>query len=147
MNSKQLKSEAGKLYLQPHGEKPDANALAEQRTELALQRSFQATERTLMAWVRTAISMISFGFTMVKFFEYLEEDKHKQFHFLGPAGVGMILILIGILALIVAVIQHRRVVTELGGTRRSERWSLSVLVAISVVFLGVFALMAVRSSY
>lgn len=147
MNGKEIKSEAGKLFLQPRGEKPDANALAEQRTELALQRSFQATERTLMAWVRTAISMISFGFTMVKFFEYLEEDKHKQFHLFGPAGVGMALILIGILALAVAVIQHQRVVTELGGTQRSERWSLSVLVAIAVAFLGVFALLAIRSSY
>src|SRR5262249_60049466 len=132
VNDKELKFPAAKPFLQPSREKPDANELAEQRTELALLRSFQATERTLMAWVRTAISMISFGFSMVKFFEYLEEDKHKQFHFFGPAGVGMILILIGILALIVAVVEHKREVYELCICGGSQRGSLFVLGVIFV---------------
>src|SRR5262245_5152254 len=105
MNDKEFKPGSRQLFLQPRREKPDANALAEQRTDWALMRSFQATERTLMAWVRTALAMISFGFTMVKFFEYLEEDRHKPLHFLGPEGVGVTLILIGIVALLVAVLQ------------------------------------------
>ncbi len=147
MNAKRLEFDPRALNLEQYADKADANALAKERTQLALLRSFQASERTLMAWVRTAISMISFGFTMVKFFEYLEEDKQKQFHFVGPAGVGIILILIGTVALVVAVQQHRRVLAELGITQPSERWSLSVLVAISTAFLGVFALIAVRTSY
>jgi putative membrane protein len=145
--AKNLKFDPAALHLERYVEEGDANALAEGRTQLALLRSFQANERTLMAWVRTAISMISFGFTMVKFFEYLEENKQKQFHFFGPAGVGMILILIGTLALVVAVRQYQQVVTELGTAPHSARWSLSVLVAIAVALLGVFALLAVRTSY
>lgn len=145
--AKKLEFDPKAPKLERYGENADATALAEERTDLALLRSFQANERTLMAWVRTAISMISFGFTMVKFFEYLEEDKQKQFHFFGPAGVGMILILIGTIALIVAVLQFQRVATQLGTSPRSARWSLPVLVAVSVAFLGIFALLAVRSSY
>jgi putative membrane protein len=46
-------------------QKPDANALAVERTDWALERTFMAADRTLMAWVRTAISMIGFGFIAV----------------------------------------------------------------------------------
>ena len=47
-------------------QKPDANALAVERTDWALARTFMAADRTLMAWVRTAMSMIGFGFTLYK---------------------------------------------------------------------------------
>jgi putative membrane protein len=147
VSSKELKFDRRPSRAELDVGKQDANALAVERTQLALLRSYQANERTLMAWVRTAISMISFGFTMAKFFEYLQEEKQQTFHIFGPAGVGVILILIGVVALVVAVVQHQQVLNDLGVRRWPEYWRLSVFVAIAVALLGVFALLAIRRSY
>src|SRR5262245_41876263 len=82
---------------------PDATKLAVDRTRLA-------HDRTLMAWVRTATSLISFGFTIYKFFQYLRE-KEPGFSgdgVLGPRGFALMMIGIGLTALAVATIEHRR---------------------------------------
>lgn len=121
-----------------------ATLLAEERTRLARDRSFLAAERTLMAWVRTSMSMISFGFTMVKFFEYLEEERHLRLSGLfgraiGPAAIGFALISLGTLALVVAVVQHRRSLRLLHRQGLEPKWSLALTVATVVAVLGVFA--------
>ena len=59
-------------------QKPDANALAVERTDWALDRTYMAADRTLMAWVRTSISMIGFGFTLYKFLQYIDEQNRKD---------------------------------------------------------------------
>ena len=80
---------------------PDATRLAVDRTRLA-------HDRTLMAWVRTATSLISFGFTIYKFFQQLRaDDKPTHAALIGPRGLAMIMIGIGIGSLVVATIQHR----------------------------------------
>jgi putative membrane protein len=117
--------------------------LAEQRTRLAIKRSFFAAERTLMAWVRTSLSMISFGFTMVKFFEYLEAERNLTVGWFGrswaPATLGLTLITIGTGALVVAVVQHWRILEELREEGLAPGWSLALIVAALVAVLGVFA--------
>jgi putative membrane protein len=118
--------------------------LAEERTALALQRSYLAAERTLMAWLRTALSMISFGFTMVKFFEYLESERGPVVGLFGrtwaPTTVGIGLMVIGILALVAAIVQHRQMIAALHREGLAPGWSLALSVATLVAVLGVFAL-------
>ena len=81
---------------------PDATRLAVDRTRLA-------HDRTLMAWVRTATSLISFGFTIYKFFQQLRDaDQQAHAGLIGPRGLAMIMIGIGVGSLVVATIQHRR---------------------------------------
>ena len=77
-------------------------------TQLAIERTRLAADRTQMAWIRTAFSMISFGFSVFKFFEYL------RLAGMLPAGAGhlprnfgLLLIVIGTLALVAATWQHR----------------------------------------
>jgi putative membrane protein len=118
--------------------------LAEERTQLAFERSFLAAERTLMAWVRTSMAMISFGFTIVKFVQYLEEDRKLRVsgplgRSFGVEGLGLAFITIGTLALVAAVLQHRRTLRTLHARGFESGFSLALAVAGFVAVLGVFA--------
>jgi len=119
--------------------KDRGTALAEERTDLALQRTVIASERTLMAWIRTALSMIGFGFSIYKFFQYLPEDiaagniSRPQ----APRNLGMSLIALGTLALSAAAWQHRGYLNQIGATQKRHVWSISFVVAMFVILIGV----------
>ena len=121
--------------------------LSEKRTALSIERSFLSFERTLMSWLRTSLSMISFGFTIAKFFEYLAEQRGAPM--VGRFGqtwasdtVGMAMIVIGTVALVIAVIQHKRRVDALRGMGLVPQWNLALWVATFIAILGVFALVS-----
>lgn len=125
---------------------PDKSTqLAEQRTELALQRTIIAAERTLMAWIRTSISMIGFGFTIYRFFQYLAEAESVLLQARPNAArnLGLALISLGTLALIVAAIQHRTFLNQMGIKEGKHLWSLSFIVAILMMLIGVLAFVGV----
>jgi putative membrane protein len=119
--------------------KDRGTVLAEERTDLALRRSLMAGERTLMAWIRTALSMIGFGFSIYKFFQYLPEEiaagniQRPQ----APRNLGLSLIALGTLALAAAALQHRRFLKEIGASQRRHAWSISFVVAIFVILIGI----------
>jgi putative membrane protein len=112
-----------------------------ERTNLALQRTVIAAERTLMAWIRTAISMIGFGFTIDKFFEYLpvEVEKGNFRHLRAPRNLGLTLVALGTLALAAAALQHRQLLKRIGTPSGRHVWSISFVVAIAVVLIGLLA--------
>ncbi len=113
-------------------------------TRLAVERTRLAYERTLMAWVRTATSLISFGFTVYKFFEF---DASKQpagaGATIGPRGFAMMMISIGLVALMLSTIEHRRSMAAMRVEYGSIPYSTSAIVATLVSVLGVVALVAV----
>jgi putative membrane protein len=119
--------------------------LAEERTDLALERTLIAEERTLMAWIRTALSMIGFGFSIFKFFQYLPEElasgniRRPQ----APRNLGMSLIALGTLALSAAAWQHRSFLKRIGAPQPRHLWSLSFVVAIAVILIGLITLYGV----
>jgi putative membrane protein len=118
--------------------KDRGTVLAEERTELALRRTVIAAERTLMAWIRTALSMIGFGFSIYKFFQYLPEEiaagnvQRPQ----APRNLGLSLIALGTLALAAAAWQHQKFLNEIGTSRRRDVWSISLVVAMFVILIG-----------
>ncbi len=113
--------------------------LAEERTDLAVTRTIMASERSLMAWIRTAISMISFGFSIYKFFQYQAEEiaagtiKRPQ----APRNLGLSLIALGTLGLMAAAWQHRRFLNDIGASEGRHVWSVSFVVALAVILIGV----------
>ena len=120
-----------------HTPLPDANALALDRTRLAY-------ERTMMAWVRTSTSLISFGFTIYKFFELELRGRPQVGGPIGPREFALAMILIGLLALLFAGVQHRQSLQAL----RTEYGvhiptSLAGVMAGLFWVLGLFALVAV----
>jgi putative membrane protein len=122
-------------------QKDKGTLLAEQRTDLAIHRTIIASERTLMAWIRTAISMIGFGFTIYKFFQYLPSEAAaaniRRPH--APRNLGMTLIALGTLGLAAAAWDHRHYLNEIGVPMKRHFWSISFVVAIFVVLIGIIA--------
>jgi putative membrane protein len=118
--------------------KDRGTVLAEERTDLALERTIIASERTLMAWIRTALSMIGFGFSIYKFFQYLPEEiaagniRRPQ----APRNLGLTLIALGTLALAAAAWQHRNFLNQIGASRSRHTWSVSFVVAMAVILIG-----------
>lgn len=113
-------------------------------TILATDRTRLAHDRTLMAWVRTATSLISFGFTIYKFFQYLQQQQgiRHEGRF-GPRQYGTLMIVIGILALVFATLQHRRDMKALRVHYPEVPYSMVTVLAGLISILGVFALLAV----
>ena len=108
---------------------------------LALERTFLAHERTLMAWVRTAASLITFGFTLFKFFQYLHEQQpgRMEQHLFGARNYGTMMIVIGVLTLALATLQHRRSMNRLRAEYPAP-FSLALLLAALISLLGILAL-------
>lgn len=112
---------------------------------LAVDRTRLAHERTLMAWIRTAASLISFGFTIYKFFQF-EVDKAPSLavdRLIGPAEFSLTMIGVGVIALLLATIQHSRDMRVMRATYGHAHRSEAQIVAVLVSVLGLVAMAAV----
>lgn len=113
-------------------------------TVLATERTRLAHDRTLMAWVRTATSLISFGFTIYKFFQYMiEKGSPVPDRLLGPREFALMMISIGVIALALATVQHRRDMKALRAAHAEVPYSLVTVLAGLISALGLIALWAV----
>jgi putative membrane protein len=112
-------------------------------TMLAIDRTRVAYERTMLAWIRTAASLITFGFAVSKFFEIERPDLQPGWHLFGPRSFGLILVCVGLGSLVLAVLEQRQGLRDLGALYRGKRRSMAVIVAAVVAILGIFALLAV----
>jgi putative membrane protein len=107
-------------------------------TRLALERTVLSYERTMLAWVRTSTSLITFGFGIQQFFRATRGPDSDAL--LGPRAFGLTMILIGLLALLLATLDHRTAIARLSaefpvvrrypGTRFSRARILGALIAI-----------------
>jgi uncharacterized membrane protein YidH (DUF202 family) len=126
--------------------------LAGRRTGLAFQRTRMSADRTLMAVIRTSLSMIAFGFTIYTFFRGLEEK-----HLIGISGhpgafFGRALVWLGVGMVAVGILYHLGFMLALRRQRRAMvneglfqgqigfPVSLTLLVALALLLLGLFAI-------
>jgi putative membrane protein len=114
------------------------------KRKLALERTNLAHERTMMAWIRTATALISFGFSIYKFFE-LEKGAAPaiQRQIIGPHLFAILMIGVGILALLIASLEHLQHIKSLKIYHVPIQRSLAGLIAGFVGILGILALVAV----
>jgi putative membrane protein len=115
-------------------------------TKLALRRTVLAHERTMLAWVRTSTSLITFGFGIQQFFRATRGPDYADL--IGPRTFGLTMIVIGLLALLLAALQHRSAIETLKldyperehypAIHRSSARLLGILIAL----LGLLAIVS-----
>ena len=115
--------------------------------ELARERNRAAADRTLMAWIRTALSLIAFGFSIGKIAEFLKKANPERV--LDPIDsariFGEAFIALGILGLIAAIIQNKRILKriEQGEFVYTEPLPLTMVTAVILLLIGLFGFVAV----
>jgi len=125
----------------PDPKPPSSVDLAQQRTDLAAERTILAHERTLIAWVRTAASLISFGFTIYKGFDFLSRSGVTEpVGWLSPRAFGTSMIGTGLVALVMALVQHARSRSALRHQGHEMPRSLALFTAALVAVLGFLGL-------
>jgi inner membrane protein YidH len=126
-------------------EHTDATEKAADASTLAVNRTRLAYDRTLLAWVRTATSLITFGFTIYKFFQFesARADHPRPERLIGPTQYALLMIVIGIVALVLATLEHRRDLRALRAQFPGEHRTLAGILAALVSLLGLVALFAV----
>ena len=84
--------------------------------------------------------MISFGFTIYKFLQvFQQQSKLPALRPEAPRDVGLTLIGIGVFAVTVACVQHRKYIKKLNNMAPRQLYKaldLSVVVALLILFLG-----------
>ena len=116
-------------------------------------RTRLAVESTLMAYMRTAVSLIGFGFAIVQFF-----DRMESLPGVSPARfpsasryLGLSLIFCGVMAMVVSIWEYRWMTrylwggsfSQIAGVRREGMPTPLYLIAISLIFVGLFAFFSV----
>ncbi|WP_276483432.1 YidH family protein [Paraflavitalea pollutisoli] len=86
-----------------------------------------ANERTLLAWIRTGVGIMAFGFVVVKFSLFMQQlamvmGKPYAVRSQGFSGpVGILLVILGTLALVVGMIRYQRTNRELSTGQFHQR--------------------------
>jgi len=103
-----------------------------------------ANERTFLSWIRTSIGIMAFGFVVEKFALFLKQMSY----FLGkevPAPsrgyssiFGILLVGLGALMGVLAFIRYKKVEKQIDEDTYQPSLILDVLLAMSVLTIGIF---------
>ena len=96
-----------------------------------------------MAWIRTCTSLIAFGFTIYQFFQYLSTKEQLREPLVSPQLFGVLMILVGLTALVLAWIQHRQEIRALKTDFGPMPYSIAGIMAGFIAGLGLIALIGV----
>ncbi len=111
----------------------------------ALVRTAFSSEQSLMSWIRTCLSLFTFGFSITQFFQYLEEKEGVARLASGPRRLGLALVCVGILALLLAMIDHvwriRKMKEE--GLPPESASVLPIGSAMALLAIGIVAFMSI----
>jgi putative membrane protein len=128
--------------VQSHSEQPWK--APDSSSELGIDRTRLAYDRTLLAWVRTATSLITFGFAIQQFFWMARAGTQESKGIIGPHGFGLTMIVVGVLALLLATLDHRSSMRALQARYPTMEWSWSRanMLAALVALLGLLGLIS-----
>jgi putative membrane protein len=107
-------------------------------------RVYLAAERTLLAWIRTGLAMMGFGFVVARFGLFMGELQSSHG---GPLvrstqdslWFGIALVLMGVLGLLAATVQHAGLVHRLreGVWSPNDKSPLGIAAAVVLAVAGI----------
>lgn len=109
-------------------------------------RVFFAAERTLLAWLRTGLTVMGLGFVVARFGLFLRllalqfQPAHPQGLFAASGMLGVLFVIAGATAILVATVQHGRFVTALPPADLPKPYSRAFAVVLSAA-IGVLGLL------
>jgi putative membrane protein len=107
----------------------------------------QTSTHKLMAWIRTALSLIGFGFGIGKLDAYLQgAGLHTRFDLPHSSLIfGASFIVVGILGLLAAIVQHARILKRLSRPdfAYNAMRPIAMTVAALLMLIGIFGLIAI----
>ena len=96
---------------------------------------------------RTATSLISFGFTIYKFFQLeLKGQPPSPERLIGPRGFALFMIGIGLVALLLSTLEHRRSMQAMRAEFGNVPLSTAAVVAGLISLLGIVTFVACGSA-
>ena len=114
------------------------------------RRVHMANERTYLAWVRTSIGIMAFGFVVERFALFLKQLRY----FLEKTGsaegslpapppgyssfLGVLLVGLGAIMGVLAFIRYKKVEKQIDQDAYQPSITLDILLAISILTIGVF---------
>ena len=122
-----------------------AEAPRDLRLPAALVRTALSSEQTLMSWVRTSVSLFTFGFSIATFFQYLTVEQQDTEWSAGPRRLGISLICVGLLMLVLAMVDHVRMIRQMRreGLPADSGSFLPLGSAVALLAIGLIALVSV----
>jgi uncharacterized membrane protein YidH (DUF202 family) len=109
------------------------------KKELSFERVRLALERLQLGWMRTSITFVALGFTSFKFYyARIEEGKHPLVQYVNGKTIGIFLILVGLVGLLQATLQHRKNLVRLKTIYPGMYYSVSLVQSYAIlIFTGV----------
>jgi putative membrane protein len=112
--------------------------------ELARERNREAADRTLLAWIRTSLAMISLGFAIERLGQaaLMMDGRLANFSPLKSRVFGSALIVLGIAATLVGMLEHRHVLAAIKNVdyRYADRPAVARWMGMGIVCVGLAAL-------
>jgi putative membrane protein len=121
------------------------------RDSLPLVQISLALDRTTLAWIRTALTFATFGFGMVTFFRGLVQaapSEHTMRLHHAAISMGVSFIVMGIVATLLAAVTHWMTLRRMrrGDPLPLAQWPLTIVIAILLALVGLYALWSVLAS-
>lgn len=107
------------------------------------RRVHMANERTFLAWIRTSVAIMAFGFVVEKFSLFVSQ----MAYYLGQAQtpperassvMAVLLVGLGVAMGVLAFVRYKKVERQIREGSYAPSAILSVLLALSVIAVGVF---------
>jgi uncharacterized membrane protein YidH (DUF202 family) len=107
-----------------------------------------ANERTFLAWIRTSIGIMAFGFVVEKFALFIKQMSlilgKENIELASPNShgysviVGIFLVGFGTLMGLLAFVRYKKVKRQIDGDNYQPSSILDILLAVSVLAIGIF---------
>ena len=108
------------------------------------RRVHMANERTFLAWIRTSIAIMAFGFVVEKFALFVKQisyllGKEAALPSRGYSSIfGILLVALGAFMGILAFIRYKKVERQIDEDTYQPSLILDILLAISILAIGIF---------